>query len=130
MPLYVMLLFWLNSDKFKQSIHILFDCILSLKGDKATSLAPVNDIVQHCYIPSIEAVLETKFTRESGSDKGQSPGGPGLSDETLDSLLLDKSKLQFIGLRTAYFKPQSQDDSTRSKTGFFFRNAGFFSEYF
>jgi hypothetical protein len=40
---------------------------------------------------------------------GQSPG---LSDDVLDSLLLDKSALQFIGLRTAYFKPQGRDGHT------------------
>ena len=64
-----------------------------------------------CYIPSIEAALETKFTRESGSADGQSPCH---SDETLDFLLLDKSKLQFqvIGLLTAYFIPQGRDGYT------------------
>jgi hypothetical protein len=68
-----------------QAVHtnIVRTSILTPKGDKVTSLAPVNNMVQHCHIPCIEAALETKFTRESGSGDGQSPG---LSDDVLDSL--------------------------------------------
>ena len=91
--------------------HIARTGILSPKGDKVTSLAPVNDIVQHCHIPCIETALETKFTRVSGDGDGDGPS-PGLSDDVLDSLLLDTSKLQFLGVRTAFFKPQGHDGYT------------------
>ena len=38
--------------------HVARSAILSPKGDTVTSMKPVNDIVECCHIPSLEAIWE------------------------------------------------------------------------
>ena len=76
------------------------------ESDRVTSLIVVNDIVEHCHIVSLAAVLQTQFLAQDGASQEESAQYRRPYNGTF---LLTRNFLESIGLDTAYLPPTGND---------------------